>query len=71
MLRPFQQLLEIPYNQIQKKMFGCIIIFQYMKLYQALNNNLIKMGMFPKRKMMKFVKPEDKKQIQDAMPWPL
>ena len=52
-------------------MFGCIKIFQNMKLYQALNNNLIKMGMFPKRKMMKFVKPEEQKQIQDAMPWPL
>jgi len=52
-------------------MFGVIIILQIMKKYQALNNNLIKMGILLNFQKIKFVKPEDLQQIQDATPMPL
>jgi len=70
MLRPFQQVLEIPYKK-KKQMFGVIKILQIMKKYQALNNNLIKMGILLNFQMKMFVKPEEEQQIQDATPMPL
>jgi hypothetical protein len=52
-------------------MFGVIKILQIMKKYQALNNNLIKMGILLNFQMKMFVKPEEEQQIQDATPMPL